>query len=408
MPIAVPRAAGSAPPYARKSTQLDAVGAHASAEDFASPADTIPAIPAMTSPPSTDAVVRFRAPSSPPAAKDKEPSVPPLIPPRTITPRSLSGSMPVPVVARTESSSRHVAAPAESSDRTAIDLEAMHEDSAQLRSTTGPSRSLSAVSQVAGRRSERLEVVDPVVRRHTRRRAAGLLIAAAVLGIAGACVGFYLTRRPYQGDDHVRFPETPLSKTAGVLRIEVAPPDAVITIPGLAPHTGSPWSVELAPGIHQIEIRRDGFQPLLTSVDLVGGQRMALPIKLDPLDGRVIDSDATLIAETPAGYEVWLDNTLLPAGGAYHRPLPLGSHTLSLRKGGTELWQAAIDARASNVYDYAAMLRNAARTTVVTPAKPSLAAGSAGSDASAPPLPDNISVGSAVEPAAMPTTGTDQ
>jgi hypothetical protein len=80
-----------------------------------------------------------------------------------------------------------------------------------------------------------------------------------------------------------------------------------------------------------------------------------------------------------------------------------------LRRDGTELWQTPIDARANAVYDFSPAVRNAARAAVVTPTPAAI--GAASSDVAAPPalpLPDNITTGSAVEPAAMPTTGSDQ
>ena len=56
--------------------------------------------------------------------------------------------------------------------------------------------------------------------------------------------------------------------TTGTVKFVTEPADAEIMIEGMAPHPGAPWQTDLPAGIHQIEIRRQGYKAWLTSLEL--------------------------------------------------------------------------------------------------------------------------------------------
>lgn len=75
----------------------------------------------------------------------------------------------------------------------------------------------------------------------------------------------------------------PDSNSFGTLNIRVQPGDAVVTIDGEkwdSPEGGSRLSVQLAAGPHRIEVRKDGFRPYTSTVQIRPGETQALNISL--------------------------------------------------------------------------------------------------------------------------------
>jgi hypothetical protein len=69
----------------------------------------------------------------------------------------------------------------------------------------------------------------------------------------------------------------------GTLNVRVQPGDAVIVIDGErwdSPEAGSRLSVQLAPGSHRVEVRKDGFKPYSSTVQIHPGESQALNISL--------------------------------------------------------------------------------------------------------------------------------
>jgi serine/threonine protein kinase len=188
------------------------------------------------------------------------------------------------------------------------------------------------------------------------RRALVVLAVLVILGAAAAAAALYLARDRDTRTD-VRQPAPPTrSATVGTVHFVVTPTDSTIAIEGQQGHTGSPWSVELPPGAHQIEIHHDGFKAWLTSTDVVAGQTQTLNVPLEPLDSAVL-SDATLIVgSTPPGLEVVLDGGSIAGNTPIKASIKVGPHTVVLRKDGIDAWKTTLDARASAVYEFSPTL----------------------------------------------------
>jgi hypothetical protein len=75
----------------------------------------------------------------------------------------------------------------------------------------------------------------------------------------------------------------PESGNFGTLTIRVQPGDASIAIDGErwdSPDGGSRLVVQLAPGAHRVEVRKDGFRPYTSTVQIRPGESQALNISL--------------------------------------------------------------------------------------------------------------------------------
>jgi len=182
----------------------------------------------------------------------------------------------------------------------------------------------------------------------------GAVVALAALVLAGAATtagALYLTRDRQAAPALRPAPPPPRHRTSGTVQLTTRPADATITISGEPLHVGSPWSIELAPGTHQIEVVHDGYKGWLTSIDLATGETKQVQVTLDPL-GTAVAADATLvIGSTPTALEVALDGKVM-ARTPITLPIALGPHTVVLRADGAEVWRKEIDARASAVYEF--------------------------------------------------------
>jgi len=73
----------------------------------------------------------------------------------------------------------------------------------------------------------------------------------------------------------------------GTLNLRVQPEDASVTIDGErwdSPQGGSRLAVQLAPGSHRIEVRKDGFRTYSSTVQIRPGEQQNLNISLPPGD----------------------------------------------------------------------------------------------------------------------------
>lgn len=71
----------------------------------------------------------------------------------------------------------------------------------------------------------------------------------------------------------------------GTLSTRVTPPDAVILVDGEAwarPQGENRFSIDLAEGPHQVEVRKEGFRPYVRSIDILGGRTFTLNVSLSP------------------------------------------------------------------------------------------------------------------------------
>lgn len=77
----------------------------------------------------------------------------------------------------------------------------------------------------------------------------------------------------------------PDSNSFGTLNLRVQPGDAVVVIDGErwdSPEGGSRLSVQLSAGPHRVEVRKDGFKPYMSTVQIRPGDTQALNISLPP------------------------------------------------------------------------------------------------------------------------------
>jgi hypothetical protein len=143
-------------------------------------------------------------------------------------------------------------------------------------------------------------------------------------------------------------PEAPVATGPATVKFDVTPADSEVRIDGTA-HTGSPWSTELAAGVHQIEIHRSGYTAYLTSLELSANDKHSLHIELRPLGTTGTTGEATLsVSSTPSGLEAVLDGVALPEHTPIKLPIKPGSHTIVLKKNGAEVWRQTVNAEASS------------------------------------------------------------
>jgi PEGA domain len=77
----------------------------------------------------------------------------------------------------------------------------------------------------------------------------------------------------------------PESNSFGTLNLRVQPGDATVVIDGErwdSPEGGTRLSVQLAAGPHRIEVRKDGFKPYMSTIQIRPGEAQALNISLPP------------------------------------------------------------------------------------------------------------------------------
>jgi serine/threonine protein kinase len=144
--------------------------------------------------------------------------------------------------------------------------------------------------------------------------------------------------------------QVPVRET-GTVRFVTEPADAEIKIAGKNAHAGSPWSTELAAGIHQIEIHRAGYKSWLTSLELSANETSTLRVVLEPLTSKVADASLT-IATTPSGLEVVIDGQVQAKRTPFETTLKPGVHEISVRQNGVDVWRQTLDAEPSSDYEF--------------------------------------------------------
>ena len=280
-----------------------------SPDDFLQPSDTVPSMPALHS---SEPIVRFRAPTIPPVEATPPPS---RHTSRLLTPATELFAEPEPEsqpAARTPATSAH--------------------------SLQRPASLVGATETAPHRRA-------------TLRRILVLVLALLLAGAAAIAASRYVTQaRDITSDD--RSPVPVPHPTIGTLKLSVVPEDSAITIAGRPIHAGSPWKIDLPPGVHQIEIHHDGYKGWLTSIDLVAGESEVLRVVLEPLDSAVITDATLIVASTPPALETVLDGATLTVRTPIKMPLAPGPHTVVLRMNGVDVWKQPLDARASAIYEF--------------------------------------------------------
>jgi serine/threonine protein kinase len=339
-------------------------------EDLDLGSDTIlslPQMPVMHSADSFDAMMQFHAPTPVPPAADAREAPPAPTPPSTSSaPEAPSTPVPTAAPSRPTPIPTTQAGPRPRLITPATALFAEPEPDAEA----SHSRTIAIASHKPELPPDEAIDTNPAPPRpRTVRRALVVLAVIVLIGAVLTAAALYLTRdrdRPAE----VQVPPRPATTTTtGTVTFIVTPTDSTIAIDeGKQAHHGSPWSIDLVPGIHQIEIQRDGFKAWLTSTEVVAGQSHRLSVPLEPLEAAVL-SDATLIVgSAPSGLEAVLDGA--PAGKTPIKlSIKVGPHTVVLRRDGADMWKTELDARASAVYEFSPMLAERPAHAARTPAE---------------------------------------
>ena len=319
------------------------------ASELVNAADTVPALPSLNPPDLPQAVVRFREPTLPPPIGSVPASPSDTEPEGTRTAAiaaSASTTSATSTTSTTSTDRQRLITPA-----TELFAEPETETSAPIVTTTS-----SGVTRPSNHTLPDVPVLRPP--RGLIGRIAAVVLGLAALGAAAAGAALYLTRDDAAATEpQLKAPPAP-PVTVGTIRFEVVPSGAEIAITGGGPpvHTISPSSVDLAPGVYQVEVSHDGYRGLLTSIDLAAGENQTLHAALDALGSAVISGATLVLDSTPHGLEIAVDGV---AFGTTPNKLSItsGHHTLVLRaaggtEGGTELWHKEIDAHANVVYDF--------------------------------------------------------
>jgi hypothetical protein len=201
-------------------------------------------------------------------------------------------------------------------------------------------------------RTSQIEIGAALVERHRSGR--GWLVAVGVAALVLLGVGIVVIVA-LRRDPEVSKPAPPAvqpAPTTGLLTFQVQPTDAEIRLEGKEPHVGSPWSIELAGGVHAVEIRRSGYKAWLSSVELAANENQRLRVELLPIGSNAASAEGTLsLTSTPPGLETFLDGLPLAQRTPFKIQVKAGPHTIVVKQGGVEIWRHSIKAEANSEYE---------------------------------------------------------
>jgi hypothetical protein len=113
----------------------------------------------------------------------------------------------------------------------------------------------------------------------------------------------------------------------GKLHVETEPPEAMVSIDGQQVGT-SPYTGEVAPGDHQLDVGNDGYKTIAQQLTIDPGQQLSLKLALQPsLAGQVPPLIA--VASDPQGAQLFVDGKLVGPTPIKVRSTP-GPHEIKL------------------------------------------------------------------------------
>ncbi len=220
--------------------------------------------------------------------------------------------------------------------------------------TTRPGGASAVPAALAPSRSKpmsNIRIGESIASRAKPRRTWLYVLGGLVLvGGAAAGVGMFATNRASDADKREQAVTTPARET-GTVRFMTEPEDAEINIAGTLAHAGSPWSTELAAGVHQIEIHRTGYKSWLTSLELSPNETQTLRVVLEPLTAKAVEA-SLMITTTPSGLEVVIDGKVQDQKTPFKSTLAPGLHEITVRQNGNDVWHQRLDAEASSNYEF--------------------------------------------------------
>ncbi|MBP8808446.1 MAG: protein kinase [Kofleriaceae bacterium] len=145
-----------------------------------------------------------------------------------------------------------------------------------------------------------------------------------------------------------------VAPATGSLKFIVEPADAQVKIAGLDAHSGSPWQIDLEPGVIQVKVSRDGYVSWETSVELSAKETQTIRVVLAQAPAGPEANMAILVLDSePQGLAVILDGQELPERTPIKLPVNPGAHTVSLRQNGEVVWRQKFDAEPRTQYEFA-------------------------------------------------------
>jgi serine/threonine protein kinase len=183
------------------------------------------------------------------------------------------------------------------------------------------------------------------------------LVALTLVAVAGGAGAWWYTHRGSATTKATTAGGAELNPLSAMTmaKFSIEPSDAEIRIAGQPAHTGSPFQIDLAPGIYQVEIRRDGYKTYLTSLEMAANEKQSLVVTLVPISGASNESSLH-ITSTPAGAEIEIDGTATGMKTPSSIDVKPGSHVIVLKQNGVERWRQEFVAESNSNAEFGAVL----------------------------------------------------
>ena len=207
--------------------------------------------------------------------------------------------------------------------------------------------------------SSQVTIGSSIVARQSVKR--GWVYGVAALGVGVVIVGALLlaNREPTAAAVMTEPPATKtVAKQVGTLKFAIEPPDAEIAIEGKTTHVGSPWAIELEPGMYQIRIHHKDYKARLKTVELSPSETLTLDLGLEKL-GRNAAEAKLILGSTPGGLEVLIDGKALPDRTPVTANVKPGKHTIVMRQNGVEVWRQDVQAQAGTDHEFSPSMSEA-------------------------------------------------
>ena len=141
----------------------------------------------------------------------------------------------------------------------------------------------------------------------------------------------------------------------------VEPADVSVTIGG-KPYNGV-RSVDLEAGVHEIELRKDGYKTRVATIELSANETFGLMVTLERAPRRIGRSIAgtgpddlatanLILSSTPAGLDVYIDGVNSGEKTPMHRMITAGPHIVTMRQNGVEVWRQRLVAEADSEHEF--------------------------------------------------------
>jgi serine/threonine protein kinase len=186
-----------------------------------------------------------------------------------------------------------------------------------------------------------------------------LLIAAVVLGLVavGAYVAFSGGTKKNAGTPGATAAqEKPVPEAApmGKLKFIVEPKDAAVHIAGIPEGNGDGWTVEVDPGLLQVDISREGYKSWVTQIDLAPNEMQTVRVVLEKGGNPAV---ATLVVTSnPNGLVVLIDGVEV-GNTPFNKEIAPGSHELAVRDSNGDIkWSKDVKATANTKFEFNADL----------------------------------------------------